>query len=523
LFFNQQSKEKFVKIFKLTLFLIFVFIAQKLVFAQPEPSMTFGESIDFAIERLKTNGIISLHTGIRPLVRSEIIQALKQSEARIEDKSLKISGINSVIFDKLKQEFYGDSFKSNVSEGFSIRAFPYSSARLSFTSDDREIFFSPSARVALRYQKGNNFILHQEFEISREENKYPVEGKTASQRLHLWKLDYIADFTRVYLSFALSKFQIKFGRDKLFWGHGYRDALGISDNSPPFDLILFSGKFGPIKGQSFMAQLDEMWHDRVIPTPYRYLANRYLAGHRIDYKFSERLEFAVSEIVLYGGESRGIEWEYFNPVLPYYASQHNADWDDNVMFLFDIETIPINGMRIYGSTLIDDLQYSGEGPDAWALMLGAHLSEVLLKKSDWRVEYTKLNRWVYTHRKIENQYTHFGSIIGHRLGNDSDEFFFEFSNYLNVDTLVKFNYDFTRQGEATVEDRFWGDERDLSPNPKRKRHEFGMQFLYEPIYGWQMELKFLHIIRQVYGKKQNELLWKNENQLELTIGYEFSH
>lgn len=247
-----------------------------------------------------------------------------------------------------------------------------------------------------------------------------------------------------------------------------------------------------------------------------------MAGHRIDWQPTNRLEFAVSEIVLYGGDARGIEWQYLNPILPYYATQHNADWDDNVMFVFDLETIPVNGVRLYSSALIDDFQYSedADGENAWGVILGCHLSGLKSDRTDCRIQYTKLNRWVYTHRVTENQYTHFGSIIGHRLGNDSDELYFELSNYLNLDTRIKFDYIFTMQGAANVENSYKGkDYQYLQKFPKRKNHEFGIQFLYEPLEGWQIDLKFQHLIWQTYTEYAIGLSTHHRNQFEFVIGY----
>ena len=211
---------------------------------------------------------------------------------------------------------------------------------------------APALLLAARYFHANGLIFHQEFEVANSTNKYPKQGKTAGQRVNPWYGGYIGDFRRVFIVFPIaSRFRIKVGRDAIFWGAGTRSAIGISDNSPNFDLISLQGQIGPVMGTAFTAKLDPMWATR----PRRYLANRYLAGHRLDWQVSRTIQVAISELVLYSGEQRSLEWYYTNPILPYYASQYNSennnrsDSNDNVMFLFDFSFRPLNGWRLVQS------------------------------------------------------------------------------------------------------------------------------------------------------------------------------
>ena len=467
-------------------------------YANAVPCVTFhfDEWVDFALQKLETDGLTGgLHRHTRPWTRWDIAQAVRQTEDRIAVGVVRPSQINRELFEKLKREF---AWEIAVLDGtdtqprLRVRAAPQLRSR----QGDSKI--APAYEGAFYYAVGSQFTLYQEFEVENSPEKYPIQGRTASQRLEPWRGDFTGDFKRVYVRFPLSKLEIMVGRDQISWGTGFRGTVGTSDNSPPFNLILFRGRFGPIKGTAFTAQLDRMWHDQEGPTR-RYLADRYLSGHRLDWLVNDWIEVGISELVLYGGEARGVEWQYLNPVLPYYASQFNADTDDNVMFLLEGAIRPVDGLRLYGEWLIDDFQYvAGDDPNAVAWLAGVVWNRLLAsRKVNIRGEYARANRWVYTHLVQENQFTHFGLIIGHRIGIDADTFYLEGGYLINANTRVALFYEFERQGEASVEDRYQGEDFKAIPFPSgvvERQDRLGVQLVYEPVRAWQLNLSYQHIL-----------------------------
>jgi hypothetical protein len=482
--------------------------------AAPSPPFQLSGWVDFALQRLETNGVAGgFHRNTRPWTRREIAQVICQAEARIAQGIARPRPIDLQLLEKLKNEFADEivELKGKKEESrFRIRAAPQVRSRFNTSS------VAPAYEGALYYTIGRRLALYQEFEIEDALDKYPVQGRTASQRLEPWRGDYAADFKRVYARFPVSRFEILIGRDSLFWGTGFRSAVGISDNSPPFDLILLTGQFGPIKGTAFTAQLDRMWHDQGLAR--RYLAERYLAGHRLDWLVSDRIEVGISEMIVYGGEARGVEWEYFNPILPYYASQFNAAADDNVMFLLEGAVRPTDGLRIYGEWLIDDFQYvNADDPNAAAWLAGIEWNPL---QFSIRAEYARVNRWTYTHLVQENQYTHLGSIIGHRIGVDADALYLEGGCLFNANLRVAVYYEFERQGEAGVEDRYRGEDFEAIPFPSgvvERHHRLGFQALYEPIQTWQLNAAYQHVFTR--NKDHQPGVRRDADELEFRLRY----
>jgi len=512
--------------------------------AKPKAPYVFSEWVGYALEKLETDGITGgIHSSSRPFSRLEIAEMIAKAQARIASGTVKPKPIHVKFLTKLETEFSEELTVISgkpVPERLRLRAAPQLRSspehKLCVSSSSFCSRVIPAFEGAFGYELPKRFILYDELQISQN-GFYEQVGETASKRLKPWQEDYVADFTRAYISFPISKFELVVGRDKVFWGPGYRGALGVSDNSPPFDLILLKGKYRNIKGTSFAAVLDKMWVER--KDGYRYLASRYFAGHRFDWQVNDRLELGISETILYGGEMRNAEWQYMNPVLPIFASQYNMyvedmGVDDNFMFTCDFAFIPVAGARIYGEMLIDDFHpyKNPEDPNAIGLLWGLHLSDFLkfvfregihpLKTEtvDMRAEYARIGRWTYTHLAGENQYTHFGSAIGHWLNTDADALYVELNYPLNVDTLFLLSYEFQRQGEATVEDRYKGEKYEGTPYPTgivEKKHTTGIRVLYEPIQGWQLDATYRHLIL----RNEDNISAKNahKNEFELRLKY----
>jgi len=480
--------------------------------AKPKAPYIFSEWVEYALEKLETDGITGgIHSSNQPFSRLEVAEIITKARRRIASGIVNPKPIHIEFLKKLESEFSEElsiTSGETISDKFRLNAAPQLRS-----SPEHKPRVTPAFEGAFGYELPNRFVFYDELQIGKNVF-YKQVGKTASKRVNLWKRDYVADFTRAYISLPVSKFELLVGRDKIFWGPGYRGALGVSDNSPPFDLILLKGKYWNIKGISFAAVLDNMWVVR--EDGYRYLANRYFSGHRLDWQVNDRLEIGISETILYGGEVRNAEWQYINPVLPLYASQYNMDMDDNFMFTCDFDFIPIAGVRAYGEILIDDFQYTNHDPNAIGLLFGFHLSDIL--KLDTRAEYARINRWTYTHLVAENQYTHFGSAIGHWLSTDADALYVELGYPLNVDARFLLNYEFQRQGEATVEDRYKGENYKRMPFPTgivEKKHTAGVRILYEPIQGWQIDMTYRHLILRNEGNVSGRKAHKNEFELRL--------
>ena len=456
----------------------------------PDVPSNFDGWITDALAKLETDGITGgFHRQTAPLSRAEVAQIIRQAESRIRAGSVIPSEIDRKLLEKLKRAFRRELADS---DGRLIAFLPQ------LRATEKKI--APALEAALHWTTGTlkprsapRITLYSEFEAHNFENP-PLDAKTAGQRLERWRGEYTMDFKRSYLQVNGTHLNLLVGRDWIFWGASRYKTVGISDNSPPFDQVRLTGTFGKrLKATAFTTQLDSTWYD---DGTKRYLAKRYMSGHRLDYQYNDRVEIGVAEWVLYGGDAQTLEWKYANPFTFYYALQYNAKADDNVMFAFDAAIRPVDGVRLYAEWVIDDIQYESDSNDphavAWILGLTwypQHLDRQLGIHS----EYARVNRWAYTHLDPDNQFTHFGYAIGHPISNDSDTLRLSASYQFTVSAAAEVHAVLTRQGEGSIADRFYGEDYDSLPFPTgvvARTTEIGGRFSYRPLDAWNIFLSY---------------------------------
>ena len=239
-----------------------------------------------------------------------------------------------------------------------------------------------------------------------------------------------------------------------------------------------------------------------------------MAGHRIDWLVNNKVELGLSEAVLYAGEAQYMELQYINPILPYYANQYNSNLDNNSLVCFDVAFKPVRGYKTYVQFIVDDFAYAGNDPNALGYIAGLYVSDPFgISKTDLRTEYTRIDSWTYTHLEPENQYTHYGWVIGDHLGPDADQILIELCRMLNADGRIKLIYAFKREGSRTIADRYRGEDykRIKFPSGKVERqHRLGFVFLWETLDGLQIDLS----LQRSFNSDKS-----SENELSFKLGY----
>ncbi|MDQ1329045.1 MAG: hypothetical protein QG641_2334 [Candidatus Poribacteria bacterium] len=482
-----------------SLFILTVFTNSVLASVN-EPLINNGW-VYYALTKLEANGVIKpMFASAKPYEREEIANIISDAKANIEKGIIKPKPYELNLIKKIADEFLGGSDKLQMRLLTSAEGGNNSKESLSFWG-------------SASYQPTDYLTLYEEVDVRRGRNIKGTEGTTASQRLNKWKWDYTADFQKAYLRFHHKNLSGLLGRQTIFWGPGYDGSLIISDNSPSFDMIMVQGDFWHLKFTSFSATLDKMWGEHYDPQ-YRFLANRYLSGHRIDWLVNNKVELGLSETVLYAGEAQYMELQYINPLLPYYANQYNSNLDNNSLVSFDVAFKPVRGYKTYFQFIVDDFAYAGNDPNALGYIAGLYISDPFgISKTDLRTEYTRIDSWTYTHLESENQYTHYGWVIGDHLGPDADQMLIELCRMLNIDARIKLVYAFKREGSRTIADRYRGEDYKKIKFPSGKverQHRLGFSFLWETLDGLQIDLS----LQRSFNSDKS-----SENELSFKLGY----
>jgi len=318
-----------------------------------------------------------------------------------------------------------------------FRLRPYSKALISDDSlplrrigINGELWMNPSenSQVHLRARLENHGELYSQF-----------HGRIWKEKVTGW-----VDNAAFY--FARDGFFGSVGRSSLVWGPELHDALLLSANSPPFDRLWLGYEHSSFRLDFMVARLDNFQRgDSALV--------RYLSAHRLSFRKKGLFEFGLSEVALYGGYNRPLEWHYLNPFLPYYWEQWNQSTDDNIFFGADFTIYWPNNSRIFGELLIDDFQVDFKSePHQIGFKLGLDMLEPAgLKKLYTKLSYTRVNRTVYSQNRLQNLYLHYGESIGYFGGNDQDRLllFCRYHFCTSFDGEIEWQYQ--RRGEGRIE------------------------------------------------------------------------
>ncbi|MCG2821364.1 MAG: capsule assembly Wzi family protein, partial [Candidatus Atribacteria bacterium] len=246
------------------------------------------------------------------------------------------------------------------------------------------------------------------------------------------------------------------GRDSMRWGPGYQGNLILSNNPPAFDMIKYSGTIdlndlweglGKINFTKFFSLLDSLDGQ-----------NRYFSGQRLEYKLLDALTLGLSETAIISQDSSIL---FYNPlpfIPPYYVTWWIASMlspqEVNCNVALDAEINLTQKIKLYGEWMADDFIFFPEEnpfPNRTGFLAGAYFADPLgTSNTDFRIEYTHINNYVYFPTHPWQDYLYQGEYIGNPLGPDADQLYLELTHRLSDEFNLSLSYNHQRHGEGQV-------------------------------------------------------------------------
>ena len=261
------------------------------------------------------------------------------------------------------------------------------------------------------------------------------------------------------VSFSTKYADITIGRFSNFWGCGHTGSVSLSNKAPSYPQIMVRAKFNDwLRFVYFHGWLESNILDD--STSYwinygdqefdrEFYKKKYVAAHRLEIAPSDRFSFGLSELLYYG--ERDAEFVYFIPIMLFWSAQRYTNDQDNEMIGLDYEWIPFYGIKTYGSLLIDEIALSkifkkNESHNYVAYQLGAYIVEPFMTGLDFRIEFTHLNPWVYTHKFPINFATSDDYWMGYWTGQNADNLYFGIDYQPNSKLKFSADYSLYRKG-----------------------------------------------------------------------------
>jgi len=413
------------------------------------------------LDLLSARGMIhGFYSGLRPVTRERFGELLIMAEARYSKTPALLSETEQRLLQRLKGDILSDpdSPDTEVAEEFRERHL--------YTWSEDDSWFSIDAFINQEIDIGFMDTNRVEQNISRSTGGGRIRGYLAGNLyFYLWftnTLERGGVFARSnfdpsqglpavayddnlyrddaisYLKYRAPWFDITVGRQNITWGPGRRSGVTFSSNNPPMDVIRLDVRYDKLSYSGFIGDIRGTG------------GNKKIAAHRLDLIPITGLRIGAGETVVYNRSK--FEILYSLPLMPFHIAEHHLGDRDNNSVNFDITYDGLTSTRIYAEFFIDDYKLL-KNPfkhwgNKWAFLSGVLFTKPLnLKNSLLKIEYARIEPYVYTHVRPGNEYFNYDRPMGHWAGPDSDELFASYQNTPNWRTRLKLSFAMLRKGK----------------------------------------------------------------------------
>ncbi len=212
-----------------------------------------------------------------------------------------------------------------------------------------------------------------------------------------------------YATVNFQDFDFFIGRIKRNWGPLGQKSLILSDNPYSYDHLLLNYTRKNFKISLIYAHLENIdGYNYLLPDSLIKNSRKYLVGHRLDIRFSDRFQMALTEMAIYGGPGRDFDFSFLNPMTFYYGLQRNDEKQMNGFWAMDVFYKPRPRMTLYSQFLIDDIVVNNEPgindraqfPDRFGVMVSLRNADSFLKGLNTEFTYNRI--W---NRTYQSKYT----------------------------------------------------------------------------------------------------------------------
>ena len=421
-------------------------------------------------EQAINNPDVSIHTGFKPLLQSQVSQYMSTDSIRGYDYNgpkrswfyRKFYRENLFILHDTARKFWATidplfNFQATDDKGDSARKF-YENTR----------GFMIQAGIGSKFSFSTSFYEDQAsfpYYVDKFVQTYDiVPGQGRVKLLNsaigssFYNNGYDFSVSEAYMTFTPSdhvSFQL--GQGKNFVGDGYRSLL-LSDNSFDYPYFKTTTTFGKFQYTNLYCLFINT-NEQLLSIASEGLFQRKAANIQyLSWNATSRLEIGVFQALIWQAadsvtNKQSYNFNYFDPVIGINAARYGfGDYNHNVLVGSTIKYKITSNLLAYGQLVIDDIGPAQSVKDKTGYQLGLklynHLGEAL-------IEYNQVRPYTYSTDNFQENYNNYNQALADPLGSN----FRELNVQLNYHFAKHFTFhaelDYAVIGEDTAGYKFW--------------------------------------------------------------------
>ena len=404
------------------------------------------------LEKLTGLGFLRVTPGAKPYTRMQIAKWILDVKAAIVDSERELSPYVQTLIAELETEFskelaiiqgaeeknqiefrrlaWSTAYYDGQTLSQSYTKSSYQPLNINNNGDQLALKFNSRVSFNLEGEINDLLLVSLTPELSyNEEDQYQLNLESG------------------YFKTGFSNLSLQFGKESMWWGHGRRGSLILSNNSRP-QLMMKIANLEPFSLNGWFSLLNEMNTTFFISEPDRYrndVAETSFIGGRFDFSPTKDLTFAVVLTSIVGGKGRSVGWDDLDDfLLGRNAGTTDAErWDSIAGFDFAWRLPKINNLILYGEIYGEDQAGSLPPlPSKIAGVWGIYFPRLSVDGSwDLLVEGATTSDAWYRHWVYTDGYVFRDQIIGDAMGCDSGRWLLRLNHYWTDGTQVAFNYE----------------------------------------------------------------------------------
>ncbi|MFK7808697.1 MAG: hypothetical protein AB8F74_12910 [Saprospiraceae bacterium] len=230
---------------------------------------------------------------------------------------------------------------------------------------------------------------------------------------------------------AKKYFSFELGRDRHFWGDGYRSLI-LSHNAAPYPYFKINTDIWKIRYINIWAQMRDFSRGEALGD----FNKKFVALHALSWNFHKKWNITLYEMVVWQAEdklsNRGLDLNYLNPVIFFRPIEFNLGSADNEIVGLSARFNPNNRNQIYTQLLLDEFLFdklvdrSGWWANKFGVQLGWKTFDIITENLDFQTEINYVRPFTYTHGSVLQNYGHENQSLAHPLGAN----FIEWNNHI---------------------------------------------------------------------------------------------